>query len=204
MIHEFKQNLSVYKNTFDKNPSISSLENIIQEMQWNEKLKQTCMELRSLTSKEDIQYFKQSRLKAITVSGLFHNGHSDGNLLTHSGLIQMDFDFKDFFKKMTLGEVRRILQDDPFTHIGFISPSGNGYKVFVLIEPSVVFHRVIFECLRNYYSSKYSLKIDPSCKNVGRLCFLSYDPEIYLNKYAKVMNLGAVKIYSDSYENGNF
>jgi hypothetical protein len=203
MEHKFKQNVSVYKNTFDKSPSTSSLEEIIQEIQWNAKLKQICMELRSLTSKEDIQYFKQFRLKATTISGVFHDGHADANLITPSGLMQMDFDFKDFSKTMTLGEVRRILQDDPFTHIGFISPSGNGYKVFVLVEPSEVFHRLIYDCFRAYYLDKYGLKVDPSCKNVGRLCFLSYDPELYVNKYAKVMNLGAIKVYSDAFKNGN-
>ncbi len=204
MENKFKQNVSVYKNTFDKSPSTSSLEEIIQEIQWNAKLKQICMELRSLMSMDDIRYFKQFRLKAITVSGVFQSGHADANLIMHSGLMQMDFDFKDFSKTKTLGEVRSILQDDPFTHVGFISPSGNGYKVFVLVEPSEMFHRVIYDCFKLYYLEKYELRVDPSCKNVGRLCFLSYDPEIYVNKYAKIMNLGAIKVYSDSYKNGTF
>ena len=204
MEHKFKQNVSVYKNTVDKNPTTSSIDEIIQEMSWDEKLKQNCMELRSLTSKDDIRFFKQFRLKAITVSGVFQNGHADANIVTHSGLMQMDFDFKDFSKTMTLGDVRSTLQDDPFTHIGFISPSGNGYKVFVLVEPSEIFHRLIYDYFKQYYLEKYQLKVNPSCRNLGRLCFLSYDPEIYVNKYAKVMNLGAIKVYSDSYKYGNF
>jgi len=185
---KFKQKVSLFKNTFDQKPIIVELEAILKKIRRSSDLQHLCVSLRKLNDSEDKQVFKQRNITAITVSGIFRNGHAQLNFSQHSGLIQIDFDEQDFPSSLNLKNIRELLQSDPYTFVGFTSPSGTGYKLFVRIEPDPDKHIFNFKALETYYKDKYGLIVDPSCKDLGRLCFLSYDPFIYLNEGAKVMH----------------
>ena len=49
-------------------------------------------------------------------------------------------------------------------------------------------HKQAFEATRLYIKEKYNLIIDESCKDVRRLCFFSYDPQLVLNQDVVPMN----------------
>jgi len=69
----------------------------------------------------------------------------------------------------------------------FTSPSGKGLKVLFKLNKQIIdsehFNNLYIH-FGNKFKSKYKVAIDPSCKDVSRACFLSYDPKLYLNENA--------------------
>jgi hypothetical protein len=115
--------------------------------------------------KKDIDY--------VTWSGTFIN-RNNNKLLEHSNFICIDFD-----ELTDIENVRKILISDLYTFALFLSPSGNGLKVLVIIDGTK--HTESYLELEKYYLTKYGLTTDKACKDVARACFMSYDPELYVN-----------------------
>ena len=111
-------------------------------------------------------------LPAVMFSGTFER-RSSKNLTNHSGLICMDFDKLDDPEKYI-----DQLRFDPHIVMAFVSPSNRGVKVVMAIPDDGEIHRDMFESCKRYMST-YGLEADESGKDVSRLCFLSYDPEIH-------------------------
>jgi hypothetical protein len=109
-------------------------------------------------------------LPAFCVSG---TARGRKEALNHSGLLQVDLD--------NLGEVliplREKLKKDPHIAFGFLSPSGNGLKLGLVIDGAR--HTESFEAARRYFLEKYSVEIDEKVKDRLRLCFVSHDPELW-------------------------
>ena len=76
----------------------------------------------------------------------------------------------------------------PFTYAAFISPSGKGLKVLVKSDNDLSTHNFAFNALRDYYDGIVGVASDKSVKDVTRLCFVSYDSDLYLNEDAEVFN----------------
>jgi len=130
--------------------------------------------LRKVTDQKVREKIKQG-LPAITVSGTFTKRHSQIDFLQHSGLIQIDFDHVP-----DIIHLKQLLSNDIFTFCTFISPTGQGVKAIVKINPNL--HKETFTLLQNYYLEKYCLPIDEKCKDMTRLMFLSYDEGIFVNE----------------------
>ena len=114
-------------------------------------------------------------LPAICFSGTFSK-RSDDAIIDHSGLICLDFDGYDSESDM-LSDKDRISNDKHVMSV-FVSPSGNGLKVIVKIPANIQEHKRYFDALGEHFGSD---KFDISTKNVSRVCYESYDPEIYIN-----------------------
>ena len=106
-------------------------------------------------------------------------GRKDSALDNHSGLIVLDFDHIDVDGSKT------ILATDQYIYACWISPSGEGLKALVQVS-NPESHRDHFRSLQAYFDNEYGLEVDPSGINESRACFDSYDPEIVVNKSAKV------------------
>jgi predicted P-loop ATPase len=115
----------------------------------------------------------------ITVSGTFQQRKAD-KLLEHSGLICLDIDSKDQITNVDIDQIKR----DEYVYAVHRSLSGNGYAVFVKIDGAR--HLDAFLGLEHYMMAKYLIVLDKTCKDTSRLRFVSYDPDIYINKKAKV------------------
>jgi len=114
-------------------------------------------------------------LPYFTFSGVFTSRLTE-NLKKHSGLIVLDFDGLD------LERISQLFSD--FITIEFvcacwISPSGNGLKVLVKIDPDQ--HTQSFFELDDFFAGNFNLEIDQSGKDVARACFVSWDPNIFYN-----------------------
>lgn len=133
--------------------------------------------IRSAESAESYDQLKKS-LPAVSFSGMFSR-RGDKYCISHSGLVCLDFDKlgNDF------DSYRNKLIADEYTFALFTSPSGTGLKVLVKIPPSVEEHKYYCLGLKDYYQSKY---LDTSGFDLSRLCFMSYDPELYQNTESKV------------------
>jgi putative DNA primase/helicase len=98
--------------------------------------------------------------------------------LTHSGLLQVDFDHldEDFNSK------RALVQRDPHIAFGYVSPSGVGLKLGLRIDPER--HAQSFAAAKAYFLKRYGIEIDPQVSDRLRLCFVSDDPDLWLNPHA--------------------
>jgi len=204
MQNKFNEKVSLFKNTFDRRPTTLRLGVILDKIRNCPRLKHACATLRTLNSKDERRLFKQIKLPGITASGVFPDGRSQSNSILPSGLIQVDFDDKSFPTLMILSDIVKLLKSDPYTYVGFISPSGTGYKLLVRITSNPANHLSHFRALEEYYRNKYGLVIDPNCKDLGRLCFLSYDPFIFINSEARVFQSKNERPDSPGTGNGNF
>jgi len=119
-------------------------------------------------------------LPAFTVSGTFPSGQRQKDkLIQHSGRLQIDV---DKLPADRLQLVKEQLATDPHMEATFISPSGNGVKAVMRIPVCAndEKHKQAFLAAENYLSQQYQLKIDPSIKDVSRVMFASYDPDLVL------------------------
>lgn len=132
--------------------------------------------------KKTIDEYKEKHLPYFTGSGSFSERKTDG-LIEHSGKLIIDFDKKpNNFTPQTLLEARKKLESDKFSEYVFLSCSGTGLAVVVDIHPEK--HLDTFLWLEKYYANTYGLKVDPSCKDVTRPRYITYDPNLYYNSNA--------------------
>lgn len=136
--------------------------------------------LRSIDDKEAQRRFKAKYLDYITPSGIF-SYDNDESLISHSGILCMDLD--DIENVIELKQ--KLIDDIHFdTLLLFISPCGHGLKWFIAIDLDVCDHKTWFTSVRNYLMATYGLsdkQVDKSCSNVSRACYMSYDPDAYIN-----------------------
>lgn len=130
---------------------------------------------------EKAQQLKGARLKAfkktvpaVTISGTFKKGRRDTDLIKHSDFICIDVDSDDNADVLSR---RKLLQKDPYVCGYFRSISGKGLAIIFKIRAGQ--HRAIYEGISQYLEEKYNLKTDPTCKNVSRIRFVSWDPDCY-------------------------
>jgi len=136
-----------------------------------------------LAKGKDKEYSKQKKtLPAFTPSGRFVGGRKMVNLLEYSKLIILDIDKLD---KEELINIKEKAIQDKYTRSCFVSPSGKGLKILVKTENSVAKHKETFLKIQEYYEKLLDIIIDSSGKDVTRLCFFSYDENLYLNPQSK-------------------
>jgi hypothetical protein len=109
------------------------------------------------------------QLPCVLFSGEFKERNTAG-LIRHSGYICLDFDGVDN---------REELAADEFIYACWVSPSGNGVKALVRIPGDD--HYGSYLALEKRYP-----KLDRSCKDVSRVCYESYDPDLWVNEDAKI------------------
>jgi hypothetical protein len=80
--------------------------------------------------------------------------------------------------------VKAKIEKDKYTFAVFLSPTGTGLKIIVVIPDKTDLHENVFYALEKYYLSKYELTIDKTCKDVCRLMFLTVDENVFINKNA--------------------
>ena len=125
----------------------------------------------------------KKELPAICFSGTF-NKRADNAIMTHSGLICLDFD--GYTKQKELLQDKETLSKNKYVFSVFISPSGNGLKVLVRIPADAENHSNYFNSLEKYFNSQY---FDRTSKNLSRVCYESYDPLIHINDNSSIWDL---------------
>lgn len=157
--------ISIYNGIHDKEGATITIEKAMERIQRG-KSKATIEQVRK--GNKDAK----SKLPAVTWSGKF-SGRGASNLVEHSGFLVLDFDHVG-------SEYKDELKKDPFIYAAWVSPSGDGVKALVQIsDPDK--HEEHFYSLQKRFNN-----LDKSGKDVSRLCFESHDPDIYINKSAKV------------------
>ncbi|MEJ7821514.1 MAG: BT4734/BF3469 family protein [Chitinophagaceae bacterium] len=151
-----------------------------------ESFKEEVDQIRAEKDKGKRDELKKS-LPAVTISGLFYGRRLKQNLIKHSGLIQVDLD-----KVLNKNLLKKQLIQDQFSLSVFDSPSGEGLKILIKIPPDKQVHEKYFIAIERYYLLHYKIQIDKSCKDIGRLMFLSSDKGIYINERSKEIDVNVL------------
>lgn len=135
------------------------------------KIKDQVLKLRSITDTSEKRKYKNS-LPCICFSGRF-NKRNDKDIVSHSGYAILDFDHVD------PEDYKKKIRPYPWVKAAFVSPSGDGLKVLAKIPADTANHSGYYQGLVDELS--WMKGLDLTSKNVSRICFESYDPEIYIN-----------------------
>ena len=121
----------------------------------------------------------KKQLPGVTPSGRFKERKAEA-LIKYSGVVQADLD--------SLGEqlvkVREKLKQSPHVFALFLSPTGDGLKAWFRASSDPAKHLESFRAVEKHVKERTGVQIDQSCKDIARLCFMSYDPHLYVNDNA--------------------
>lgn len=161
--------------------------------------------MRSLYATNHDRYDEiKETLPAHIFSGRFVGGHGKENLVEYNRLLTIDIDKLEDERIAAVGEQLRI---DPHVYVYWLSPSGKGYKGLVLLDygdvelnDAAYWHREAFNQLYAYFKDKYDIELDKKCKDVPRICFVSYDPNLCVKDDSvafKVQPIEEVRVAKD-------
>ena len=173
--------ITIFKN-FNEVVEHKTIPTILEEIKTG-KYKPGIIYLRkSLAEKKEEAYNKAKKsLPAFTPSGKFVGGRKLEFLAEYSNCIILDI---DKLNKEQLQNAKNLAAQSEFTYACFISPSGNGLKILVKINSDKANHKEAFLLVQAHYENILKLEIDKSGKDVTRLCFYSWDENLYLNENA--------------------
>lgn len=130
------------------------------------------------SNKIELASIKKKDLLAFTPSAVFSGQRLLKSIKKYTQIVHLDFD------KLTQEELNngyKIICNNPYTLYCFVSPSGNGLKVFVEVDSGLNDHQNAYFQVMNYYENLTEMKADQNCKDITRLCFVSHDPNIFIN-----------------------
>jgi len=170
-----KAKCSLFKNSFSpKCQYEASTFKIIEAIKfgrWESLIKK----IRECDNKEERSNLKKD-LPCVTFSGTFNKTRRESNIKTYSKLMVVDI---DNLKANELKKFKSSLKEDPFIICFFESPS-RGLKALVEVNSELEDHKgKAFPYVQEYFKDAHGITIDKSGKDVSRLCYVSYDPELY-------------------------
>jgi hypothetical protein len=119
----------------------------------------------------------KGRLPAFTPSGTFTGGHAAEQLVSHSGIVCLDYDHVPDARR---DELVALAAGDEHTVAAMRSPT-DGVKLFAYVAGADARnHARAYAIVARYYDSLLQSKHDPSCKDVSRMCYLTHDPKAYV------------------------
>jgi len=127
--------------------------------------------IRTIPTKAERDKLKK-QLASICFSGTFLR-RDDRSIERHSGYMVADFDHVT-----ELAALRETLMADQYVHLLFTSPSGDGLKAVFKVPANAKEHKARFRALMEYFNRE---DFDPKNGNLSRVCYESYDPDLYYN-----------------------
>jgi hypothetical protein len=124
----------------------------------------------------------KSSLPCVTFQGQFPTKREASSAdLIPTGFIIADI---DNLPKDELKNLKEKVKTDTMGCFFFESPSGYGLKIGYKAEGILndADNKRFFKSLEYYFNEVYGLQIDKSCKDISRLCFVSYDPDLWINE----------------------
>ena len=179
-----KNTVSFYNNAEDsKSKRYISLDYVLLEMvAKDEQLKQLTEFVRNQPD-EDMFKEEKKKLPMIAPSGVFtYRNDNIENLREYSNIMVLDFD--KFPKHEAANKFKqKLVQYANQLHIYAVwfSPSNKGVKVAMLHDNSnpEYHYNLFWQVKNNLYPN--TDEFDNKCGNLSRTCFLSYDPDVWLN-----------------------
>lgn len=141
--------------------------------------------LRKSLAENKLEAYEKAKksLPAFTPSGKFVGGRKMEFLEAYSYFIILDI---DKLSQTDLQNAKHKANQSEYTYASFISPSGNGLKILVKVNTAKEDHKETFLAIQKHYETLLNHEIDKSGKDITRLCFYSFDDNLYHNEAAKV------------------
>jgi len=171
--------ISVFKDIKSTVPTHHRNFGVVLEAIKSEKYKRQIEKIRAEEDKK-VRDSLKSDLNYVTFGGTFTT-RSNANLKKHSGLACLDFDGAEDAEAL-----KKELNKNKHTLASFISPSGKGVKVLVkipFVDNNEDYQDYYVKILEHYDQPKYA---DKGTKDIARACYLSYDPQAYINHAAEI------------------
>ena len=118
-------------------------------------------------------------LPGVMWCGRFSERAND-KLVQYSGLICADLDWLG----PELVRKREQLKTSPHLSVLFVSPTGHGLKAVFCVPAHASKYAASFRAVEQYVRQLTGVQIDGSGKDISRLCYMSFDPELYVNPNA--------------------
>jgi hypothetical protein len=149
----------------------------------SDKYETVTAQLRNLKIGSEQQAFKGRNLDYVTFSGTFSK-RSIESIKQHSNLLCIDLDDLE-----NVNEIKHRVVDALPPSLVFTSPRGKGLKVVYKIAiTDANTHLKYFTAFKHFFQSQLDLKIDESCKDVTRACYLNFDNEAKYNNEASILD----------------
>lgn len=189
--------VSAYRNAKDNKGAVTEMKIVLKNIRDGKYAREIGM-LRDM-SKEEYDDQKKEILPGVTFSGVFQPKRQIDNCTSYNNIVTIDI---DHLSDEQIMEYTDLLKKDKHVLSYFISPSGEGLKVLVRVSSDKEHHYDAFKCLELYFQTFYGITIDPSGKDPCRLCFVSYDPELYYNGSAQpfpveISDEARTRVYAD-------
>lgn len=173
--------ISIYQPALKKEPTRNldekSFFDSVKNGEWQDEVLNYRAKKKTLT-KDEADAIKK-KLTGVSPSGVFNPRNANG-LIKHSGLICIDIDAKD--QICPIDEEQ--LKENEYCYALHRSVGGEGFAMYIKIDKTR--HIDSFLGLEKYLLDELNIVIDKSCKDVCRLRFVSYDPDLYINEKAKL------------------
>ena len=123
-------------------------------------------------------------LPGFTPSGVFKGGHKASAIETYSQVVGLDFDHVKDLPALILAF--RALSS---TLAMFVSPGGEGLKVFVRVDCPAERHGEAYPLVAAFFEKAGGVASDAKCKDISRCCYVGDDGEAYYNPDAEVFHI---------------
>lgn len=161
--------VTIFENIYIKDqPNYISVEQALARIRTG-RSKVRIDELRNTLDKNKQDYLKKN-LPCVCFSGKFEK-RFDENIIEHSGYLVLDFDNVE-----DLGTKAAEISTNGYVAALWVSPRGNGLKCLIKIADGKK-HREHFAALKEIFPD-----VDNSGVNESRVCYESYDPNIYISE----------------------
>jgi BT4734-like, N-terminal domain/Primase C terminal 2 (PriCT-2) len=177
--------ISLYTNVRGKAPiaelSLREWLSRIRDGKWRKQV----LVVRELYGDEAAYKAAKAKLPCVTACGTFTT-HEAANLQRHNQTVHADVDTGLDGRPLTPEQLQKALdhlRQDPTVVYAFRGPSGHGLKYGVHI-PEVTTsqaYRHAWEAVSADHRQRFGIAWDKSAKDISRLCFVSYDPDCYIN-----------------------
>lgn len=120
-------------------------------------------------------------LPCFTPTGSF-NHRSIKGMESYNGVICLDIDHVENPEDLK-SEAKKL----PWVHAAFITPSGKGLKVMVLTNSTPETYKATEEKVAAMFRDEVNFVRDNRCKDIARIQFISYDPNLYYNPEPEII-----------------
>lgn len=171
------------KSSIAQTVSVGSVLDAIRGNFYESQIK-TIRQLRSLGKQVEADEVK-SNLHAVTFCSTFKDRRLSSLCQNYNSLMVIDVDKLDAIE---MSRVKNCLEESPVVACYWISPSGAGWKGLVPLcylhltksMDIVDIHHWAFTKLEENFKNLYAIKLDASGKDITRLCFMSWCPQLRL------------------------
>lgn len=181
-----------YESLYDKIGSKTTLGKALENIKSPPEIK-LFDKLRELRiNKKDTYGELKKTLPLFGFSGTFHERNNQG-IENYIGLAVLDID--GISSNSRLVYFKEGLMAIEQTAFCFVSPSGLGLKVGVFMDCSADLHEEGYNQVISYYKKELpDIPFDAKTKDISRMCFTSYDPDIYINEEYKIFEVEESKV----------